>query len=158
MGVADALTTNRALIDPIVWLGKFERILVSRIAPKPMIARVVQTWDVPPGLKIALVEDVEKCVWIVESCPVGTQFWTLAQAQELPQSGRTGHALRAAVAAGDALLAAREPQPVVPMTREITAKPAQPIYREERRPLSSRESVVRPLRRASRRERVAVCA
>ena len=131
---------------------------MSRIAPKPIIARVAQTWDVPPGMKIALVEDVEKNVWVVESCPVGTHFWTLAQAQQLLQTGRTGHALRAAIAAGNALLSAREAKPSVPMTREIAPRPITPDYREMRRPLMSRESVIRPLRRASRREKVAVCA
>ena len=110
------------------------------------------------GMKIALVEDVEKRVWVVESCPVGTHFWTLAQAQELAQSGRTGHALRAAVAVGDALLAARETQLTVSTTRKVPVKTVQPMYREERRTLASRESVTRPLRRASRREKVAVCA
>ena len=148
----------RAWIYQIAWLGKFERILVSRIAPKPIIARVAQTWDVPPGMKIALVEDVEKNVWIVESCPVGTHFWTLAQAQQLSHAGRAGQTLRAAIAAGNALLSAREIKPAVPMTREIAVRPMPPVYREMRRPLTVRESVARPLRRASRREKVAVCA
>lgn len=70
---------------------------MSSITPKPIIAQVVQTWNVPPGMKIALVVDIESRFWVVESCPAGTHFWTLAQAQLLPQSGRTGMALRAAV-------------------------------------------------------------
>lgn len=70
---------------------------MSSITPKPIIAQVVQTWDVPPGMKIALVVDIQSRFWVVESCPAGTHFWTLAQAQMLPQSGRTGIALRTAV-------------------------------------------------------------
>lgn len=70
---------------------------MSRIAPKPIISNVLGTWDVPPGMKIALVQDIECQLWIIESCPAGTHFWTLAQAQMLPQSGRTGAALRNAI-------------------------------------------------------------
>lgn len=136
---------------------------MSRIAPKPIIARVAQTWDVPPGMKIALVEDVEKRVWIVESCPAGTHFWTLEQTHSLPQSGRTGHALRAAVAAGYALLSAREQAavtvtPQIPVAPVTPVSPVMPAYREERHPLAGRRNVVRPLRQATRREKVALCA
>ena len=53
---------------------------MKTMSPKPIIARVFRRWSVPPGLTFALVQDVEQQLWIVESCPVGTQFWTVAQA------------------------------------------------------------------------------
>ncbi len=73
---------------------------MSRIAPKPIIARVLKTWRVLPGMTFALVEDMEQSVWVVESCPAGTQFWTVEQAANLPQGRHTGHPLKAAVALG----------------------------------------------------------
>jgi hypothetical protein len=57
-------------------------------------------------MTFALVEDIEQHVWIVESCPAGTQFWTIAQAAELPQGTRTRSALQAAVREGRRLEAA----------------------------------------------------
>ena len=73
---------------------------MSRIAPKPIIARVIKTWRVLPGMTFALVEDMERSVWVVQSCPAGTQFWTVEQAENLPQGRHTGHALKAAIALG----------------------------------------------------------
>jgi hypothetical protein len=77
-----------------------EMLTMTQISPKPIISRTVQTWRVSPGMTFALVEDVEHRVWIVESCPAGTHFWTLAQAQQLPQGARTREALKAAIQAG----------------------------------------------------------
>jgi hypothetical protein len=144
---------------------------VSRLSPKPIIAHVAQTWDVPPGMKIALVEDIERCVWVVESCPVGTHFWTLAQAQSLPQTGRVGQALRAAVAAGHQLLAAHgmearaevaatvntpvvsAPQPSIKkLENKKLEKTEVMVTRRVREAVGSQGSVTRSLRRASRRE------
>ncbi len=75
---------------------------MSRIAPKPIIARVVKTWRVPPGMTYALVEDMEQSVWVVQSCPAGTQFWTVAQAQDLPSGRYTRKSLREAIEMGKA--------------------------------------------------------
>jgi hypothetical protein len=73
---------------------------MSRIAPKPIIADVLQTWRVPQGMVYSLVADVEQNVWIVESCPAGTHFWTVEQATQLPQGSRTRAALQEAVRLG----------------------------------------------------------
>ncbi len=48
----------------------------------------------------AVVEDLERAIWIVESTPVGTHCWTLEQAAELPQGLRTRRALKEAIALG----------------------------------------------------------
>ena len=42
----------------------------------------------------ALVNDIEQNLWVVESCPAGTRFWTLEQAAELSQGPRTHRALQ----------------------------------------------------------------
>lgn len=73
---------------------------MSSIAPKPIIKDALQTWRVAPGMTYALVLDVEQNIWIVESCPVGTQFWTVEQAAQLSQGSRTRAALQEAVRAG----------------------------------------------------------
>src|SRR5690349_15201324 len=75
---------------------------MSQISPKPVIAKVVRAWNVSPGMTFSLIEDVERRVWIMESCPVGTHFWTVEQAAELPQGARTGAALREIVSAARA--------------------------------------------------------
>ena len=81
---------------------------MSLLSPKPVIARVVRTWRVHPGMTFALVEDVERHLWIVEPCPAGTHFWTVAQAAELPQGARTRHALQQAIREGRQLEAAQQ--------------------------------------------------
>jgi hypothetical protein len=70
---------------------------------RPIVARVIRKWEVPPGLTYALVVDVEGSVWVVEACPAGTHFWTLARAAELPRGDRTRSALNAAVRLGRTL-------------------------------------------------------
>lgn len=90
-------------------------LTMTKISPKPIIARTVQTWRVLPGMTFALVEDIEHRVWIVESCPVGTQFWTVAQAEQLPKGARTREALREAIRAGHAL--EQEKAPYRPLKR-----------------------------------------
>jgi hypothetical protein len=42
----------------------------------------------------ALVADMEQNLWVVESCPAGTRFWTLEQAADLSQGPRTHRALQ----------------------------------------------------------------
>ncbi len=73
---------------------------MSRIVQKPIIARVIQTWRVLPGMTFACVEDMEQNVWVVQSCPAGTQFWTVEQAENLPQGRQTGKILKTAIALG----------------------------------------------------------
>jgi hypothetical protein len=51
----------------------------------------------------ALVTDVERNVWIVESCPAGTYFWTVEQAAQLSHGVRTRAALHEAVREGQLL-------------------------------------------------------
>ena len=62
--------------------------------PKPIIAQVLRSLRVPPGMIYALVNDIEQNLWVVESCPAGTRFWTLEQAAELSQGPRTHRALQ----------------------------------------------------------------
>src|SRR5689334_964981 len=100
-------------------------LTMTQISPKPIIARTVQTWRVPPGMTFALVEDVEHCIWIVESCPAGTHFWTVAQAEQLPQGARTRDALQAALRAARAL--EREKAQHKPATRRVRRE-ALPSY------------------------------
>ena len=71
---------------------------MSRIAPKPVISQVVRTWCVQPGMTLAVAEDNQGRLWIEESCPVGTHFWTVEQAAELSLGCRTQAALQEAVA------------------------------------------------------------
>lgn len=64
------------------------------VTPKPIIAQVLRTLRVPPGMIYALVTDIEQNLWVVESCPAGTRFWTLEQAADLSQGPRTHRALQ----------------------------------------------------------------
>jgi hypothetical protein len=101
------------------------------VAPKPIIAHVVQTWRVPPGMTFALVEDVEGTPWIVESCPAGTHFWTLEQARHLAQGGKTRRALLAAVQAGlerqQTALPTQEPPAPMPAARRSVSRRRIPV-------------------------------
>ena len=123
-----------------------EASVMSKISPQPIIARVAKTWTVPPGLKFAVVEDVERQVWIVESCPAGTQCWTLAQAAQLTTGSFSRHALQEAVRVG--------------MTLEAELrKVAAPLHREPSLPAPTSEktwqpigaSGFQPMRRATRK-------
>lgn len=136
---------------------------MSRITPKPIIARVAQTWEAGMGMKIALVEDMERNVWVVESCPAGTHFWTLAQAQDLIHGGRTGQALRTAVTMGRALNASALPQMLAVSASAPQPLAPRPSERMERRGQAVPAGVTRPLRQAMRRttkteNKTAVCA
>lgn len=84
---------------------------MSRLFAKPIIACVLKTWRLEPGMTYALVEDLSREVWIVESCPAGTHFWTLDQAQELASRSITGRVLQTAVRMGRAWLIERRAQP-----------------------------------------------
>ena len=84
---------------------------MSLISPQPQIARVIRTWEVPPGLTFTLVEDRNRRIWIVEACPVGKQFWTVAQAEQLPQGERSGPALREILRIGRQMEQAQRRQP-----------------------------------------------
>ena len=70
------------------------------LSPKPLIAEVLQTWRIAPGMSFALISDVERRLWVQESCPVGSHFWTLEQAEELVLGERTQSALRELIVAG----------------------------------------------------------
>ena len=98
---------------------------MSRIAPKPIIAEVVQTWRLAAGMSFTLVRDIESQIWIVESCPAGTRFWTPEQAAQLPQGRHTGTAIRAALRRADDLatvLPAPVPMPALDYTLTDTVK------------------------------------
>jgi len=98
--------------------------------PKPIIAQVLRSLRVPPGMIYALVNDIEQNLWVVESCPAGTRFWTLEQAAELSQGPRTHRALQEILNLGrteqrkkqDALLAQTSLRAVAPVRvrREVS--------------------------------------
>lgn len=94
---------------------------MNSLSPKPIIAQVVRTWRVPPGLTFALVKDIEGCVWVVESCPAGTHFWTVAQAADLPQGARTRAALREIVREGRKLEQPTQRRVAVARPQEVSA-------------------------------------
>ena len=73
---------------------------MSRIAPTPSIRLTLRKWSVDPGMSYAVVEDTEGRTWIEQSSPVGTQYWTVEQAAQLPTGHRTKRALDEAVALG----------------------------------------------------------
>ena len=111
---------------------------MNRIAPKPIIARVVKTWRVPPGMTYALVEDMEQSVWVVQSCPAGTQFWTVAQAESLPSGRYTRKPLREAIIMGKAheiLLAERKAARLAEKSR------VRPVLPPRYAPIVSRRSI-----------------
>jgi hypothetical protein len=72
---------------------------MSRITRKPAVSRLVRKWTVQPGMSFAVVEDREGRLWIEESCPIGTHYWTVEQAAQLALGCRTQPALDEAIAA-----------------------------------------------------------
>lgn len=121
---------------------------MSSLSPKPIIAHVYRRWRVPPGLTFALVQDVERRIWVVESCPVGTQFWTVEQAAQLPQGLRTRRVLQEAIRAGRRLEAQMQ-RAVLPrsvrrfasMERPQDSVAAHGTWVMAPRPLARRETV-----------------
>ncbi len=111
---------------------------MSRVAPKPIIAEVLRTWRVSPGMIYSLVADIERNVWIVETCPAGTQFWTLHQAAQLPQGSRTRAALQEALQEGRLL--ERETRVAQEYSRRVAS--------EEKQGASARVESRRPFVRA----------
>ena len=73
---------------------------MNTITRKPVILQVIRTWRLEMGMSYSVVEDVQGDVWVVESCPAGTYFWTVAQAAQLPHGRNTRAALRGAVELG----------------------------------------------------------
>ena len=127
---------------------------MKTMSPKPIIARVLRSWSVPPGLTFALVQDVEKQVWVVESCPVGTHFWTVAQAAELPRGARTRRVLEEVVRLGQRLEQARSEQQSVVLPRSVSRSSAAPEASARRTPMDS----ARPLRRLWQQKRAVQAA
>ncbi len=95
---------------------------MSRMNPKPIIAEVHKTWRVAPGMVFALVVDMERNIWIVESCPVGTHFWTVQEAKQLPQGNRTRTALKEAIHEGTLLQ--KETQTALEYVRRVAKEDA----------------------------------
>jgi hypothetical protein len=122
--------------------------------PKPIISRTHRTWRIPPGMIFALVEDVEHKLWVVESCPAGTQFWTLEQASELELGTRTQGTLQEAVALG------RQMQAEAARSTERQPKAIRPLVRTQRSEQGftkvSRQDAVRPLSVSGHKDLVGV--
>ncbi len=75
------------------------------VSPRPVVVRVHQTWSITPGMSFSVAQDIDNRVWIVETCPAGTQFWTISQAGMLTGGEKTGDPLEAAIALGGTLQA-----------------------------------------------------
>ena len=73
---------------------------MKALSPKPLISEVLQTWRIAPGMTFALISDVERQLWVQESCPVGSHFWTLDQSEELVLGERTSVAMKELIAVG----------------------------------------------------------
>ena len=71
---------------------------MSRFAPKPVISQVIRTWHVELGMTFAVAEDIDGRLWIEQSCPVGTHYWTAEQAVGLSDGLRTAKPIQEAVA------------------------------------------------------------
>ncbi len=69
-------------------------------APRPILQQALQTWRIEPGMLIALAQDMEGQLWVVENCPAGSWCWTIEQAKQLSGNSKTGMAFREAVRAG----------------------------------------------------------
>ena len=65
----------------------------------PSIHQVLATYELPMRTVVSLVEDMDAHLWVIESCPVGTKFWTVHQAKALDIPGKVGNAIRMAVRA-----------------------------------------------------------
>ncbi len=88
---------------------------------KPIIAHVLQTQRVPPGLIYALVTDIEQNLWVVESCPAGTHFWTLEQAADLSQGSRSHRALQEILNLGRATQRRKQEEIMARQSRQAVA-------------------------------------
>jgi hypothetical protein len=117
---------------------------MNMLSPKPVIAHVVRTWRVLPGMTFSLTEDAEGRLWIAESCPAGTHFWTVAQAAELIGGARTRRALTAAIRAGRRLEQERL-QPVPLDARRGRMPHATPLQREQAEKLVRQKIEARPI-------------
>lgn len=101
--------------------------------PKPIIANVLKSLRVPPGMIYALVADLEQNLWVVESCPAGTRFWTLEQAADLPQGARTHRALLEILNLGRETLRQKQAADRGAVTQESAAVVAPLRVRQEER-------------------------
>ena len=121
------------------------------LSPKPLIAEVLQSWRIAPGMTFSLISDVERQLWVQESCPIGSHFWSLEQAQNLIVGERTGTALRELIEVGHEYIERQQ----VELTRansksvcgEHTPRRSEVLHLEKQR-------VAEEIGRASCRERV----
>src|SRR5579871_6690109 len=96
--------------------------MMSVLPPQPKIARVIYSREVPPGLTFSLVQDSRRRLWIMESCPAGKQFWTMAQAALLPQGANSGPALREILRLGRQMEQAQRRMPANRSSRSRKAR------------------------------------
>ncbi len=66
---------------------------MNQISPRPTVFRVLRKWKLPPRMEFRLIEDIDRRLWICESCPAGEQFWTIAQATTLTYGSRSNRAV-----------------------------------------------------------------
>ncbi len=82
------------------------------ISPRPVIVRNHKTWSITPGMSYTVSEDVNGIIWVAESCPAGTQFWTPEQVEMLSGGERTGDPIEAAATYGKQLQMKLKDRPV----------------------------------------------
>jgi hypothetical protein len=99
-------------------------------------------------MSFSVAQDIEDRVWIVETCPAGTQFWSISQAGMLTGGEKTGDPLESAIALGRSLQARLTARP-------SHRKPAQrfglPTLKQSARSVD--RSRTSPIRGVSKRDR-----
>jgi hypothetical protein len=63
-------------------------------------------------MSFSVAQDIDNRVWIVETCPAGTQFWTISQAAMLTGGEKTGDPLEAAISFGKSMQARLASRPL----------------------------------------------
>lgn len=123
---------------------------MTEIATKPILAQTLRTWRVEPGMIYAVGVDAEGKTWVVESCPVGTHYWTVSQAMQLPFGSRTRTALREAIA----LAKEREQLDTLPGLPNLGFSETLPLQRETLLPAKARKQTAKFRTSTNRKETV----
>ncbi len=87
-------------------------LAMRSVSPRPVVVRIHHTWSITPGMSFSVAQDIDNRVWIVETCPAGTQFWTISQAAMLTGGEKTGDPLEAAISLGRTLQARLAARPM----------------------------------------------
>lgn len=66
-------------------------------------ANIIHSRNFHTGMVIALIEDMEGELMVIQSCPAGSRLWSLRDAASLPKRSRVWQALGEAARIGYAL-------------------------------------------------------